>query len=143
MRPAAAALCHNGRLLYLRQLGGLAFPSEFQQFTMPMYEYECLSCRERFEIIQKFSDEPASKCPSCGGAVRKLLSAPAIQFKGSGWYVTDYAKSGQESKKSAEAKTESKADSKSDSKSESKDSKKESTSSSETSTKQTAKAGKD
>jgi putative FmdB family regulatory protein len=61
---------------------------------MPLYEYECEACAQRFERIQKFSDPPADKCPSCGGAVRKLLSSPAIQFKGSGWYITDYPKGG-------------------------------------------------
>jgi putative FmdB family regulatory protein len=59
---------------------------------MPLYEYECDACAKRFERIQKFSDPPPEACPSCGGAVRKLLSSPAIQFKGSGWYITDYAK---------------------------------------------------
>jgi putative FmdB family regulatory protein len=61
---------------------------------MPLYEYECESCTTRFERIQKFSDPPVDTCPSCGGGVRKLLSSPAIQFKGSGWYITDYAKKG-------------------------------------------------
>ena len=59
---------------------------------MPLYEYECDDCEHRFERIQKFSDPLLSTCPVCGGAVRKLLSPPAIQFKGSGWYVTDYAR---------------------------------------------------
>jgi putative FmdB family regulatory protein len=59
---------------------------------MPLYEYECGSCAHRFERIQKFSDPLVDVCPKCGGVVRKLLSSPAIQFKGSGWYVTDYAK---------------------------------------------------
>ena len=59
---------------------------------MPMYEYECGDCGNRFELIQKFSDEPVSTCPSCGGKVRKLVSSSAIQFKGTGWYVTDYAR---------------------------------------------------
>src|SRR5262245_30172788 len=59
---------------------------------MPLYEYECDQCGHRFEVIQKFSDAPVEKCPVCGGAVHKLQSAPAFQFKGSGWYVTDYAK---------------------------------------------------
>ena len=59
---------------------------------MPLYEYECNDCGHRFERIQRFSDPLASTCPACGGAVRKLLSSPAIQFKGTGWYVTDYAK---------------------------------------------------
>ncbi|MCL4814717.1 MAG: zinc ribbon domain-containing protein, partial [Vicinamibacteraceae bacterium] len=59
---------------------------------MPLYEYQCDRCGHRFETIQKFSDPPVSACPSCGGSVRKLLSSPAIQFKGSGWYITDYAR---------------------------------------------------
>ena len=59
---------------------------------MPLYEYECESCQHRFERIQKFSDPPVDTCPACGGRVRKLLSSPAIQFKGTGWYITDYAK---------------------------------------------------
>jgi putative FmdB family regulatory protein len=60
---------------------------------MPLYEYQCDACHHRFERIQKFSDPPVDVCPHCGkGPVRKLLSSPAIQFKGSGWYVTDYAK---------------------------------------------------
>lgn len=61
---------------------------------MPLYEYECESCHERFERIQKFSDPPVEVCPACGGAVRRLISSPAIQFKGEGWYVTDYARAG-------------------------------------------------
>jgi putative FmdB family regulatory protein len=59
---------------------------------MPLYEYQCEACAHRFERIQKFSDPPIETCPTCGGAVRKLISSPAIQFKGSGWYITDYAK---------------------------------------------------
>ena len=59
---------------------------------MPLYEYQCESCEHRFEVIQKFSDPPVGTCPKCGGVVRRLLSSPAIQFKGSGWYITDYAK---------------------------------------------------
>jgi putative FmdB family regulatory protein len=58
---------------------------------MPLYEYQCEPCGHRFERIQKFSDPPVDTCPSCGGAVKKLLSSPAIQFKGSGWYITDYS----------------------------------------------------
>jgi len=58
---------------------------------MPLYEYQCKKCRHKFEKIQKFSDPPVRKCPECGGPVEKLLHAPAVQFKGSGWYVTDYA----------------------------------------------------
>src|SRR5690348_5619032 len=60
---------------------------------MPLYEYECKKCHHRFEKIQKFSDPHVKKCPECGGAVEQVISAPAVQFKGSGWYVTDYAKS--------------------------------------------------
>ncbi len=59
---------------------------------MPLYEYECEKCGHRFEVIQRFSDDPIEKCPVCGGPVHKMLSAPAIQFKGSGWYITDYAR---------------------------------------------------
>ncbi len=59
---------------------------------MPLYEYECKKCHHRFEKIQKFSDRPVTKCPDCGGPVEKTISAPAVQFKGSGWYVNDYAK---------------------------------------------------
>jgi putative FmdB family regulatory protein len=60
---------------------------------MPLYEYQCESCGKHFEVIQKFSDQPLSTHDACGGTVHRLLSAPALQFKGSGWYVTDYAKS--------------------------------------------------
>ena len=67
-------------------------PSILPTETMPLYEYECNDCEHRFERIQKFSDPLVSTCPVCGGEVRKLLSSPAIQFKGTGWYVTDYAK---------------------------------------------------
>ena len=59
---------------------------------MPLYEYLYKKCAHRFERIQKFSDRLVKKCPECGGAVEQVLSAPAVQFKGSGWYVTDYAK---------------------------------------------------
>ena len=61
---------------------------------MPLYEYQCDACDHRFEVIQKFSDAPVETCPKCGGTVKRLLSSPAIQFKGSGWYITDYARSG-------------------------------------------------
>jgi putative FmdB family regulatory protein len=59
---------------------------------MPLYEYECEKCAHRFEQIRRFSDPPVATCPVCGGPVRKLMSSPAIQFKGSGWYITDYAR---------------------------------------------------
>ena len=73
---------------------------------MPLYEYECEACGHRFEVIQKFSDPPVETCPTCGRKVRKLQSAPAFQFKGTGWYVTDYAKTGNaaESKASKEGR---------------------------------------
>jgi len=59
---------------------------------MPLYEYECEACKQRFEVIQKYSDPTPDICARCGkGPVRRLLSTPAIQFKGSGWYITDYA----------------------------------------------------
>jgi putative FmdB family regulatory protein len=58
---------------------------------MPLYEYSCEQCKERSEILQNISDAPATRCPKCGGALKKLFSAPAIQFKGSGFYKTDYA----------------------------------------------------
>ena len=62
---------------------------------MPLYEYLCENCQEKFEVIQKFSDEPIQVCRRCGGGpVEKQMSAPGIHFKGSGWYITDYAKSG-------------------------------------------------
>jgi putative FmdB family regulatory protein len=61
---------------------------------MPLYEYLCTSCGHRFEVIQKFSDPPIEVCPKCGSPVQKVLSSPAIQFKGSGWYITDYARKG-------------------------------------------------
>lgn len=71
---------------------------------MPLYEYQCDACGHRFEVIQKFSDPPREACPRCGAAVRKLVSSPAFQFKGSGWYVTDYAKKSEAGK--AEGKAE-------------------------------------
>ena len=59
---------------------------------MPMYEYRCTSCGERTEVLQHLGEAPRSECQRCGGALQKLISAPALQFKGTGWYVTDYAK---------------------------------------------------
>ena len=61
---------------------------------MPNYEYLCKNCGHRFEQIRKFSDKPLRKCPECGGVIEQVISAPAVQFKGSGWYVTDYPKKG-------------------------------------------------
>jgi putative FmdB family regulatory protein len=81
---------------------------------MPLYEYQCQKCGHRFERIQRFSDAMVKKCPECGGKVEQMISAPAVQFKGSGWYVTDYAKksSGASSSKSD---SDGKADSSKDS----------------------------
>jgi putative FmdB family regulatory protein len=82
---------------------------------MPLYEYQCKKCGHRFEKIQKFSDKMVKKCPDCGGPVEQMISAPAVQFKGSGWYVTDYPKKssatpseggGKESKKDEKSKSE-------------------------------------
>jgi putative FmdB family regulatory protein len=104
---------------------------------MPLYEYECSACAHRFEVIQKYTDAPIDVCPKCGGAVNKLFSSPAIQFKGSGFYLTDYGRGGKsdigtETAKAAkessgsgsstgEAKaTESKAETKADAKTETK-----------------------
>jgi putative FmdB family regulatory protein len=85
---------------------------------MPLYEYQCDACAHRFEVIQKFSDSPIDLCPKCGGAVKKLLSSPAIQFKGTGWYITDYARSGKTDSGAAPASSETKAESKTETKSE-------------------------
>jgi putative FmdB family regulatory protein len=96
---------------------------------MPLYEYECEACGHRFEIIQKFSDGPPDACPQCGkGPLQRLQSSPAFQFKGTGWYVTDYAGKGKNSgeksggeksgadAKPAESKSEGSGDAKSDTK---------------------------
>jgi putative FmdB family regulatory protein len=104
---------------------------------MPLYEYECDACGHRFEVIQKFSDAPIETCPTCGGKVHKLQSAPAFQFKGSGWYVTDYAKtgSGAETKASKEGRQADKdAAGKAERQAEGKTEAKDSASSSDTST---------
>lgn len=78
---------------------------------MPIYEYECRKCKAHTEAFQKVSDKPLTKCRKCGGRLEKRISAPAIQFKGSGWYVTDYAGKAtkgesSESQTTAEAKSE-------------------------------------
>ncbi len=97
---------------------------------MPLYEYECNACAHRFEVIQKYSDAPIDSCPKCGSAVSKLFSSPAIQFKGSGFYLTDYGRGGKsdigtETAKAAKesagtAAGESKPEGKSDTKTETK-----------------------
>lgn len=78
---------------------------------MPLYEYHCQECDERFEVIQRFSDKPLTLCRLCGGSLKKLISAPAVQFKGSGWYVTDYAGKGGGKDKGGESGSSSSADS--------------------------------
>ena len=75
---------------------------------MPLYEYQCKKCGHIFEKILKFSDKPIKKCPECGGAVEQMISALAVQFKGSGWYVTDYAKKSQSSSSSSDGGKDSK-----------------------------------
>jgi putative FmdB family regulatory protein len=84
---------------------------------MPLYEYECQSCGKRTEVLQRFQEAPLTVCPTCGGALKKLLSAPAVQFKGSGWYVTDYAGKGSKAGK-PDGKSEGGSEGKSESKSE-------------------------
>ena len=100
---------------------------------MPLYEYQCTKCDNRFERIQKFSDPLVTECPLCGGKVERTISVPAIHFKGSGWYVTDYANKSSSSKSTkSDDKPGSGGDSKADGKSESKaDSKPETKSSTE------------
>ncbi len=66
---------------------------------MPIYEYECRRCKTHVEIFQKMDARPLARCRKCGGRLEKLLSPPAIQFKGSGWYVTDYARKGSKEEK--------------------------------------------
>ena len=97
---------------------------------MPLYEYECKKCHHRFERIQKYSDPHMRKCPDCGGTVELVVSAPAVQFKGSGWYVNDYAKKPSASSSSngesgSKAESASKGDSESKGESESKSKKEE------------------
>jgi len=75
---------------------------------MPLYEYEC-EAGHRFELIRKFSDAPLDKCPTCGAPVHKLISSPAFQFKGTGWYVTDYAKKDGASSSSTDSKADTSA----------------------------------
>src|SRR5690242_17679595 len=89
---------------------------------MPLYEYECKKCGHRFEKIQKFSDKMVKKCPECGGVVEQMISAPAVQFKGSGWYVTDYAKKSTSPGSSGDAGSKDKTDDKPKTDSSSKDS---------------------
>lgn len=87
---------------------------------MPLYEYRCTKCNNVFEVIQKFSDAPLTEHEGCGGSVERLISPPAFQFKGSGWYITDYARSGGGTSPAKGSNGESKSESKSETKSESK-----------------------
>lgn len=84
--------------------------------SMPLYEYQCKKCQHRFERIQKFSDPQVKKCPECGGPVEQVISAPAVQFKGSGWYVTDYAKKSGAPASSGDSGSKSESSSKKDDK---------------------------
>ena len=92
---------------------------------MPLYEYECEKCGHRFEKIQKFSYRMVKKCPECGGKVEQMISAPAVQFKGSGWYVTDYGNKANTHASSSDNTDSKKEDSKKDEKSKSESSAKE------------------
>src|SRR5579871_6314682 len=104
---------------------------------MPLYEYLCQKCGHRFEKIVKFSDKPIKKCPECGGAVEQVISAPAVQFKGSGWYVTDYAKKG--SSQGSSSSSDSGPKDKSDDKPKSDDKSKSDSSSTDSSSKNSSK----
>lgn len=76
---------------------------------MPIYEYECVGCGKRFDILQKFSDEPIAECPDCSGSVKKLISNSTFVLKGHGWYADGYASCGSgESGNGKKNKTESK-----------------------------------
>jgi putative FmdB family regulatory protein len=111
-----------------------------REACLPLYEYECRKCGRRMEKIRKFSDPPLTKCENCGGKLEQLLSSPAIRFKGSGWYINDYAKKSSppsssssgdsspssEKKEKAEAKADVKSEAMSEMKSETKDSSKSS-----------------
>ena len=105
---------------------------------MPLYEYKCHSCGEKFEVIQKFSDTPLAVHDKCGGAVERLISPSALKFKGSGWYVTDYAGSG--NGKSQSAKDGSKDGGKDSNKDSKKDSSKDSSPAKDTTAKSETKS---
>ena len=87
---------------------------------MPIYEFECRKCKAKLEVFQKMNDKPPVKCRKCGGRLEKLVSASAIQFKGSGWYVTDYAGNGRKAAEKAEKDTAASSTSSEDKKSEKK-----------------------
>ena len=99
---------------------------------MPIYEYQCKKCKHRFEKIQKFSDPHVKKCPKCGAALELLISSSTVLFKGSGWYVTDYAKkSGGGSASNGDSASKKEGKTKSESSTQEGSSKSESTSKSE------------
>lgn len=100
---------------------------------MPIYEYECRKCGALTEVFQKMDAKPPAKCGKCGGRLDRRISAPAIQFKGSGWYVTDYAGNGRQAAEKADSEA-AKAEKKSDKKKESSPSKKTSEKASTTKT---------
>jgi putative FmdB family regulatory protein len=112
---------------------------------MPLYEYECKKCGHRFEKIQLYSAKMVKKCPECGGQVEQMISAPAVQFKGSGWYVTDYAKksSSPGSSGSNDSSAKEKKDDKSKSDGGSKDSSSKDTSTKESSSKESSSSSKE
>ena len=105
---------------------------------MPLYEYQCKKCGHRFEKIQKFSDRMVKKCPDCGGPVEQMISAPAVQFKGSGWYVTDYAKKSSSPGSSGDSGSKDKKDDKSKADSGPKESSTKESSSKESSSKESS-----
>jgi putative FmdB family regulatory protein len=105
---------------------------------MPLYEYECKKCGHRFEKIQKFSDRMVKKCPQCGGQVEQMISAPAVQFKGSGWYVTDYAKKSTSPGSSGDSSSKDKKDDKAKSDGGSKESSSKESAPKETSSKESS-----
>ncbi len=82
---------------------------------MPLYEYKCANCGQHVEILQRVSDKPYTHCPKCGGEMKKLISSPAIQFKGPGFYKTDYASKPESREPKSEAKSETKSEAKSES----------------------------
>ena len=104
---------------------------------MPLYEYKCRKCGHRFEKIESFSASTTKKCPKCGGVAERMVAAPAIQFKGSGWYVTDYAGKGAAKAGGESSESGSKSDAKSSS--DSKDSKPSDSKSSETKSEKSSK----
>jgi putative FmdB family regulatory protein len=82
---------------------------------VPLYEYQCKKCKHKFEKIQKFSDPPIRKCPECGSPVEKVMHAPNVQFKGTGWYVTDYGGKDKSEKSKSEGSSDKTASEKKDS----------------------------